>query len=131
MRILLCIIFLNFLTSCHTIKNGDSVYFKTINIYKIDKDLLTDFYIIRFNKNGQNGIILSEKSNLDCSSEIKIAKKYKLYLTKINSTEKLTEPTFRLYANDIYVDGKLVFPKNELVYTSNSLKGLCIIDSAR
>lgn len=123
MRLLFIIIIFN---SCAFNINQHKVENQTIQVYQLDSNLLLDYTLIKFKSGTKKGIILSKKDNVECLNKVTVGETYRLPLTKIFTTQGINGINFRLYANDIYFDGVLVFPKTEQVYISSVLKGLCI-----
>lgn len=96
------------------------------HVTSIDSNILHGYYYIEILRSGKVELILSEKSTLTCTDSVQVGKKYNLPLNLIYTTPKIDSMSFRLYKNDIHLDGNLVFPKAQKVYKSNSIVGLCI-----
>jgi hypothetical protein len=111
----------------NTPKLCNSVQNKNVTIVDVNKSKIEGFFYIMFKDlREKEGIIISKKEEENCEEVLKKGKTYSISLDLINTTEGLTDVTHRLYQNDIYIDGKLVFPRNIKVYTSESLEGLCL-----
>jgi hypothetical protein len=102
--------------------------FQGITIDKIDELILSDYNYISFHDSRKKkGILLSKKSIQNCINQLQQGERYHLKLKLLTTTEGLMSVTFRLYQNDIYLDGRLLFPKKTKVYSSIGLKGLCLL----
>lgn len=104
---------------------------QSIEIREINNNLLTGYYYIKISNGNTHSILLTEKKNSTCNNTIQIDRKYNVHLEKIYTTPLIGDFTFRLYKEDVYVDGILVFPKKTDVYISKSIVGLCVINSMK
>ncbi len=107
-------------TTCRQLKDSG------FQVNSIDSNILPGYYYIEILKDGENAIILSEVNIATCIESVQTDKIYNFHLEKIYSTPKVKNISFRLYKNDVYIDEDLVFPKDQKVYMSKSIVGLCI-----
>lgn len=126
MRMLMSIVILLNTVSCG-LSQGINDTLQKIKIDKIEEDKLSGFYIVKFDflEGEKSGSLISRKENTSCEKKLIIGGEYQINLEKLKSTEGITEATFRLNVNDVYIDGELVFPRNEFFYKSSSIVGLC------
>ena len=108
-----------------------SIYVNTdkqeIRITKIDSMILDDYYYINFldSKNNKS-ILISKKCPYYCEISLRENEVYKLPIQLLNTIKAVSSTTYRLNQNDIYIDGKLIFPRKIKVYKSNGITGICI-----
>ncbi len=102
--------------------------FQGITIDKIDELTLENYYYISFHDSRKKkAILLSKKDTQKCINQLRQGERYHLKLKILTTTEGLMSVAFRLYQNDIYLDGLLLFPKKTKVYSSIDLNGLCLL----
>lgn len=98
-----------------------------VKVMRIDDSLISGYYHISFiNSSFEEGILISERQELECVNTLKEGMTYSLPLKPLSTTEGIVNVAFRLYQNDIYLDGKLVFPTNTKVYISEGIQGVCL-----
>lgn len=127
MRELMLILALLNMLSCDFSQETNEVLHE-IKINKIEEDKLSGFYIVKFNflEREKSGSLICKIENRSCENKLIVGGNYQINLEKLESTEGITETSFRLNVNDIYIDGTLIFPKNDLFYKSSSITGLCV-----
>lgn len=104
-------------------KEGD-----LINILSIKNDLLEGYYCIYISQNGKESLLLSKKTNnIDCDKPIQVSDLLSINLEKVYKVNLNSGVTWKLYNNNFYENGQLVFKKDMDVFRSGNLKGLCII----
>jgi hypothetical protein len=102
--------------------------FQGITIDKIDELTLDNYYYILFHDSRKKkGILLSKKDTQYCINELHQGERYNLKLKLLTTTEGLMSFSSRLYQNEIYLDGVLLFPRSLKVYSTPDLKGLCLL----
>lgn len=102
--------------------------FQGITIDKIDELTLDNYYYISFHDSRKKkGILLSKKDTQYCINELRQGERYHLKLKILTTAEGIMSVTFRLYQNDIYLDGRILFSKGIKVYSSIDLTGLCLL----
>lgn len=109
--------------------NGIEPILKKIKIERIDSALLSEYHLIRCIdlSNSDTLLIVSQKpvDPKPCKQIVSEKNEFMLDLEKINRID-LNGLNHNLYIHNIYIEGNLVFPRNLVVFKSNSLVGLCV-----
>lgn len=127
--LILCVLLLQLGCAFNSSSQYEKEDMESIFVIDIDSTLISNYYYIRIKnlKNKKEGILLSP-FNLDenCEVLIKKGEKHFIILNLLTSTEEILDFSFRLYQNDIYVDGENIFPSKTKVHISTSMDGLCL-----
>ena len=117
------------LISLNTNKNlCNKIYREKLKIISIDKTILDKYYYIVFlNSTNRKGILVSKMEDEKCNEILIQGKEYSLELNELSSSVGITGITYRLYQYDVYNNDKLVFPQDTKVYSSASLRGICLL----
>lgn len=99
-----------------------------ISIVSIKNYLLEGYYCIYIYQNGKESLLLSKKTDKTvCIKPIRVSDQLSINLEKIYKINLNDGFTWKLYSNDFYENGQLVFKKDMDVFISHNLNGLCII----
>ena len=100
-----------------------------IKITKIDSILLKDKFLVFFTIKDEQGILYSKRkmSNYNDCDSIKVGLSYTISLTPISKIELGDGLVFPLNRGALYLNGKVIFEKEDKVFLSTDINGLCLV----
>ena len=101
----------------------------SIEVTKIDSTSIKNTYLVFFITKNNQGILYSKMKpmNTDTSCKsIMVGSKYWIKLNKVFRVDLGDNILFPLYRNSIYLDGKVIFKKEDNVFSSADVDGLCL-----
>lgn len=98
-----------------------------VKVIAINSQIASIDYIITCVAASDTLYILSTngRNENNCENKIKVGDSVNVELIKKNKVE-LDGLSYKLYVNDIYLDGNIIFPKRNIVYSSPSITGICL-----